>query len=495
MAIIVLILAIINYINIASASNKARFKEVCIRKTSGAQGKSIIVQFLSESYIACVISLAFGLILLVFFSSAFDNIFGKDFNLSYALKHSHIILILPIIILFVGGISGIIPAIAASFYNPIELVQQKSKLKKIGARGIFNTIQFIVAISLIICLMLIQKQLKYIKTKDFGFDKEYLLTLRLGDLDKHISAIRDILYDNPNILQVCASEGRPFEISRSGSTTIRLDGQEYKSGYLKFLKTDWNFLKTFDIPITYGRDFKKSDKNVCLINENFLKEMGFKSIDNLTIGKLKVIGVFKDIHYEKLHNDIGKLLVTYEANNTEHDELNVRISSANIHETIEYMESVFKSFDPHFMFYYEFYDDFIDQLYEQEEKQAKTVKIFAFLAIFLSCLGLYGMVEFSCKQKIKEIGIRKVNGAKNLEILSMLNTGFVKWIVISFIFSCPIAWYVMRKWLENFAYKTEISWWIFGLSGIIVLVISFFTVSWQTFQTARRNPIESLRYE
>lgn len=188
-------------------------------------------------------------------------------------------------------------------------------------------------------------------------------------------------------------------------------------------------------------------------------------------------------------------MVNYQVNEGELDDMCVRISSTNINKTIEYIKSIMQSFDPHFKVEYQFYNEFIDSLYKQEEKQAQTIKIFALIAILLSCLGLYGMVEFTCKQKTKEIGIRKVNGARVSEILNMLNAEFVKWVVVAFVIACPVSWYIMNKWLEDFGYRTELSWWVFALAGGIAISIALFAVSWQSWWAARRNPVEALRYE
>lgn len=273
-AIIILILAILNYINLSTAANKERFKEICIRKTSGAASRSIILHFILESYIACIISVILGFILLFFFQSSFKDIFGKEFNVFQSFRHTHLPLVLPAVIFVVGGLAGYFPALTASLHNPVELVQGQHRIKSSGTRGIFNSVQFFVAISLIICLIFLSKQLNYVRTTDFGFDKEYLLSYPLGELDEHVSAIRDKLKEYPYISEVCASEGRPFKLPLSGNTDIRANGKDMDSGHLSFLFSDWNFLKTYNIPLLLGRDFRKTDQNVCLINENFYHEMG-----------------------------------------------------------------------------------------------------------------------------------------------------------------------------------------------------------------------------
>jgi len=246
-----------------------------------------------------------------------------------------------------------------------------------------------------------------------------------------------------------------------------------------------------------GRDFRPTDKNVCIINETFYKSLNWDNIENKNIWGANVIGVISDIHYEDLHQKIGNIQLYFNVNNSNQNFalINIRIANENIPETLKTIKSVFQEYDSEVDLNYQFYNDKVDQLYRQEENQAKAISTFAFIAIFLSCLGLYGKIEFSSRSRIKEIGIRKVNGAKVFEIIALLNKDFVQWIVIAFVIAIPVTYYAMGIWLQNFAYKTELNWWIFALAGIITLSIALLTISWQSWRAATQNPVEALRYE
>lgn len=493
-AIIILFLAIFNFVNLTTAFNNERHKEICIRKTSGARNKTVFYQFLKESYLSGLIALFLGLLFANLLSPIFKELFNKEINVFSALSTPQVLITIISIFIFVGGVTSIIPALVVSKFNPIDLLQQKIKLKNANVRGIFNTIQILVTISLIICVIVITKQIHYVKTKDVGFNKEFLLEINLqGKTQAKAAVIKEKLLNYPQIINASGSHGRPFGTYSSGSGSWDNDGVEYKIENIVHMNTDSSFLSTFDLKLIMGRNFWPTDHGACIINEKTYKHLQLDGIEGKTIWDSEIVGVVEDFHFKNMHTELGFIQLRYEPENISH--LNIRISGQDIPGTLDKIQSTLKEFDPGITFEPRFYDDWINTMYQKEEKQAKAIKIYAIMALILSCLGLLGMAEFSTIKRTKEIGVRKVNGAKIIQVLAMLNTDFVKWVSIAFILSCPVAYYFMANWLENFAYKTDISWWVFLMSGIIVLAFTILTVSWQSWRAASRNPVEALRYE
>ena len=493
-ALIILVLATLNYVNLSTAFNNERFKEICIRKTSGARTKTIFYQFVGESYIAFFIAIVLSLVIASFLSPIFKELFNREIDLFEALKEPRLLLAIMVIFFVVGLISGFIPALAVSKFNPVDLLQRKMSLKNSGFRGVYNTIQISVTVVLIICLFIINKQIRYVKTKDVGFDKELLLEVALqGKTNGKIGVIKERLLNNPQIVSTSGTHGLPFSTYSSGSGTWTSDSVEYKIDYLVSMNTDTSFLSTFGLNLVMGRNFLPTDKTVCIINKRTYDYLQLNTIEGKDIWGKKIVGVVEDFHFRKMYEEMGFIQLNYMPEQVSH--LNIKIAGNNIHETIEYIQSTLKEFEPSMSFHPRFYDDWINTMYQREEKQAKAIEIYSFIALFLSCLGLLGMAEFSSVKRTKEIGIRKVNGAKVSEILSMLNKDFVKWVAIAFVLACPIAYYAMSKWLENFAYKTTLSWWVFALAGVLALGIALLTVSFQSWKAATRNPVEALRYE
>lgn len=259
------------------------------------------------------------------------------------------------------------------------------------------------------------------------------------------------------------------------------------------MNTDTSFLSTFGIKLIQGRNFRPTDNNVCIINEKTYKYLQLDEMDGKTIWDSKIVGVVEDFHFKNMHQKLGFMQLRYAPDDVSH--LNIRINSSDVPAALNVIKRTLKEFDPALNFEPVFYNDWINAMYHKEEKQAKAIIIYAVIALLLSSLGLLGLARFSAIRRTKEIGIRKANGAKVREILAMLNSGFVKWVVIAFVIACPVAYYAMNKWLEDFAYKTNLSWWVFALSGTLVLGTSLLTVSWQSWRAATSNPVEALRYE
>lgn len=494
--LIIFILAILNFINLSTATNIERLKEVCIRKTSGAHNSTIIAQFLTESYIICGVAILLALLLIPIGTPIFNNILGKNFEILPVLANFKIMGLFVIGFLLIGFTAGLLPAIMVSKFNPVQLVSSELSSGKNNIRGLFNTAQFTVSIVLIICLIFVNKQITFVKTTNFGFNTEYLINFELdGRASNNEDAIIEKLLDNPNIISATASNGKPFEIWSTGSGSFKSDGEAIAVQNVSHIPVSQSFIKTFQIPLIMGRDFRATDQNVCIINKHFMKELNWDDIENKNIWAAKVIGVIDDIHFRSLHTKIDKLQLQYKTEDVSLHLISARINSNDLYSSINHISSVINEFEPGLKVKIEFYDEVINQLYQVENKQAELIRIFAIVAILLSCLGLFGMVEFAGKKRIKEIGIRKINGAKINEILMLLNKDFTLWIIVAFIVACPIAYLIMNSWLDSFAYKTALSWWVFALAGLTTILIAIATISWQTIALARRNPVEALRYE
>ncbi len=493
-ATIILLLAIINYVNLNTAFNNERYKEICIRKTSGARRGTIFIQFLKESYISCFIASFLAVIVASLISPLFEDLFGREIVIWEALKKQQVLLSVFLLLLTVGGIAGVLPAWSIARFNPIDLLQRRMKMKSLTLRGFYNAFQLSVTICLIIGLIIIVKQINYVKTKDVGFNKECLLNIRLlGKTYSNSKVIKEMLFKYPNIINVSGTTGRPFGIYGTSSGSWNSDSIEYRIENMSNLGVDTSFLSTFGIELIKGRNFRATDREACIINEKMYKKLRLNTIDGQTIWGANIVGVVKDFHFKKMYDELGFIQLKYTPNKSSH--LNIKIRGIDIHKTLGIIKSTLREFEPKADFNPVFYDDWINEMYQKEERQAKAIKIFATIALVLSCLGLLGFAKFLAEKRTKEIGIRKVNGATISEVMTMLNRDFVKWVAIAFVIATPIAYFAMHKWLENFAYKTNLSWWIFALAGVLALGIALLTVSFQSWKAATKNPVESLRYE
>ena len=345
--------------------------------------------------------------------------------------------------------------------------------------------------------------MKYVKGKDLGMKTDQVLILpSVGNNKVNYPVFKEELLKNPNILNVTASNrvvGENF-----WRNTILFEGQETGSQFvIPFLITDYNFTEFYQLEIVKGRSFSKEfkrdgEEGSYLINESLVREMGYKD----PIGKQmrfaqtqmgEIIGVVKDFHFQSLHKSIEPM--AFYVGQNELNEISVKVNPATISATLKSIEKTWKSFRPDRSFSYQFLDEQFARSYDNDTKTMKLVLVFTILSIILSSLGLFGLIAFVSEQRTKEIGVRKVNGAKISEIMAMLGKSYVIWGIIGFAIACPTAYYAMHKWLESFAYKTDLSWWLFALAGLLALGIALLTVSWQSWKAATRNPVEALRYE
>jgi putative ABC transport system permease protein len=498
--VIILTLASINYINLTLAQQKRRNKEIGIRKTVGAGKNDIITGLITESIVITLLAFLCALIFVEVTLPYFSHIFSSRLSLQPLLLFPLNIIIITSV-LVIGAIAGLIPSLILSSFNPVKIFSGNAWILtgKGGMRNVLTVFQFTVSIALIFCLIVIQKQISFVKHKDLGFNKEQLLSVDLphgvGFNPTKTGVLINELKQNSNILDISASYGAPGKISLSMGSGI-----PGKDGHIRCIIADSTFVKTFGIHLISGRSLLPGDiGKACMINESAYKYYGWNNLVNKIYnngrkGGFEVIGVVKDFHFSSLREPIEPACIMF-VSDAPINTLSIRMKSGSVGETMNCINKTWKKIVPDYPLKYHFYDDFFNEMYIKEEQLAQTIGLFATLAISISCMGILGLVIFASERRAKEIGIRKVHGAKVSGLMYMLNKDFLKWVLLSSVIALPLGWYAMNRWLQDFAYKTDINWWVYLLAGLSALLIAFLTVSWQTWRTVKRNPIEVLRYE
>jgi putative ABC transport system permease protein len=475
---------------------------VGIRKVVGADRAHIIKQFYGESIVSSLIALFIALILVYLFLPVFNELSGKPLSLDFS-GNLHFLIGIAAITVLTGMISGSYPALFLSSFQPIIVLKgilnlgtpRGGTLRKILVVG-----QFTFTVILIVATIIIYKQLDYIRNKDLGFDKDHMVYFfSAGDLVRNTEGAKSELLENPNILSVTKASVPITTIG--GSSNINWEGKNPEETILMHpIYVDYDYLKTFKMEMAQGRFFDKkftTDNSNYVINETAAKVMGIPE----PVGKRfwwgdregTIIGVIKDFHHNSLHSEIKpSVLRIYRG----YMSICVRISSENVPETLKFLEAKWDKFvKGRYPFSYKFLDETIDTFYEDERRLGTIFQYFTFLAIFIACLGLFGLASFMAEQRTKEIGIRKVFGASAAGVVLILSKEFVKWVFISIIISLPLVWYIMSRWLQDFPYRTGIGIWTFLLAGGITLFIALSTVSYQSIKAANTNPVDTLKYE
>jgi putative ABC transport system permease protein len=509
--VLILLLACINYINLSVSLFTKRQKNTSIHKICGAFKANVFNRNFAETLMVILISFAVAILLLALLQPLFVKIVGKQVNFHFsepAVQGFTATLLLGTVLL-----CGIYPAFVLSNFNPLGLVE-KFRLKSSKNKGLKTmvVIQNIISILLVICTIGILKQMNFIQSKELGFNSDKIVYVRLrGQIQKHIIAAKQEIASLSGVEQVALKDCPPFD-SRNNTTVIvwRDKGELKNSGENTFFgsettRIDDDFFEMLDVKFVQGRNFDhaiSSDKTAYIINEAAVRQMNLSEPIGTEFALYQrwgtIVGVIEDTYFKTLHREIEPQ-VFHMYNNIERESyfsvLNIKLSGDQFQKTLSQVEEIWTKFNPGIPFSYHFLNERYEALYKSDKQIATMVKIFSILAVFIACLGLFGQSILATENRIKEIGVRKVNGAKVSEILAMLNMDFIKWVVIAFVAACPIAYYAMNKWLENFAYKTNLSWWIFALAGILALGIALLTVSWQSWRAATRNPVEALRYE
>lgn len=521
LAMLILIIACINYMNLATARAGTRAKEIGLRKVVGAKKNNIVKQFLSESVLFAFFALLISILIVGLFLPVFNEISGKELSMNME-QNKFLFLSILGITLLTGILSGSYPALFLSSFEPNQILKRTLSDKKFGTstasiRKGLVVFQFVLTIVLIVSTTTVYRQMSFIKNRSLGFEKDYLIYAQLrseGNLWEQYDAqkawlkyktLKNELEQNLDILEVSSATCLPF--GEMGGEFGNLDWEGKDPEYqvsINHMAVDPHFLKTFQLEMIEGRflsDEFPSDSQNFILNEAAIKATGLES----PVGKRfrlldkegKITGVIKDFHFAPLHEEIKPLvlhMMPYQYWMYQ-NYVFVRISADNISRTIGSIEKMWDSAIPEYPFEFHFLDDTIDARYRSEQRLEMILRIFTFLAISISCFGLFGLVSFTAEQRTKEIGIRKVLGASMGSIVRLLSKEYVVLVALANIIAWPVAYFVMTRWLKNFAYRTEIGFVTFLFSGFVALIIAILTICFQSIKAALANPVDSLRYE
>lgn len=509
-ALFILLIACINYMNLSTARSALRAKEIGIRKVIGAQRQEIIKQFLGESVLITWVALVFAGVLTWLLLPYINSISHLSLSFSSLLQWKILIgvLLLPFI---VGLMSGIYPAIFMSSFRPVQVLKGLLKVGSgnVSFRQILVVIQFSVSIILIVATTVVFQQLRYIQTKSLGFNKDFILTTTYpSTLTKQFESFRNELLSNTGVKEIGRSSRIPSGrlLDASGAQVVENGKTQPVNFELKFLSTDYGFIPTYGMQLVAGRNFSRdfiTDTANYIINETAVQQLGWKNAQNavgkdLIYGgvKGKVIGIVHDFHFESLHQKIIPLLFSLPSpKNLYYNNMSIKINGNNVPASISAIADTWHKYLPEVPFDYTFLDQRFQKLYQSEQQQSQLFTIFSCLAIFIACLGLFGLSAFTISQRVKEIGIRKVLGANITQIVVELSRSFMILVGIAALIALPIAGVLMHKWLQDFAFRIGLSWWVFLMAGVLAIIIAFITISFQAVKAANVNPVKNLRSE
>ncbi|GEO09221.1 ABC transporter permease [Segetibacter aerophilus] len=503
-AVFIMLIACINFINLTTARSAERAKEVGIRKVVGAAKTQLSGQFIGESIMLCLIAFVITVLLSAILLPSFNTLAGKTISTG-VFARPLLILGLFLAAIGIGLLAGIYPALVLSSFKPVVVLKGRFATgnKGIALRKGLVIAQFTISIVLIISTIVVYNQMTYMRNQELGFNKERMLIIDTnGDPNK--KAFQQSIASLPNVVSTATSSSVPGGGNPGAYSEVENVRGELQIANLDLYFVDFDYINQFKIKMVAGRAFSREfgtdTTQAMVLNEAAVKMFGYSSPE-AAVGKRfkqwgregKIIGVMKDFHFKGLQQPIKPLSMRIEPDNS--GLVSVNLSSANLPSTIAAIESKWKTFIPNRPFSYYFLDEFFDKQYRTEERFGKLFLNFAILAIIISCLGLLGLASYSTMQRTKEIGIRKVLGASVSGIVNLLSKEFLTLVIISFVIAAPIAWYFMYKWLQDFAYHTSISVWVFGLAGLSALAIALLTVSFQAIKAAVMNPVKSLRTE
>jgi len=517
-ALFVLVIACFNFINLATARSFRRAKEIGVRKVVGADRKQLIFQFIGETVLLSVFSMVLATAATLFIVPLLNRFTEKsiEFNLFANPVLALIILGSGVVI---GMLAGIYPALILSGFQPIKVLKN---IKLVGSgstswlRHALVVIQFSLSVLLIVSTIIVFRQTKYLNSKDLGFNKEQVIYFQVRDSlvsnPKTLETFKSELRNNPNIVSVTSGYGLPGDLF--AGETVTLPGKEGKEVGCNNFLGDYDYVKTLGLRIIAGRDFSRQMstdvKEAFLVNETAIKEWGFGTPEKAIgqpiywnewqptdttqpVKKGKIIGVVQDFHYKNLRERVTPSVIQLYPQVTY--TVAAKIKTGDVKTTLGFINSKWNQFVPAYPLDYKFMDESYGLMNKSEEKLSDLLWIFTLMAIFIGCMGLFGLAAFSAEQRTKEIGIRKVLGANVFNIMGLLSKNFLMMVLISAVIAFPIAWWAMNKWLEDFPYRVNIGWWVFGIALIAALLIALITVSFQSVKAATANPVKSLRTE
>jgi len=506
MALIVLLIACINFMNLATAKATQRAKEVGLRKVIGSRKNQLITQFLSESMILAFIAMIAGLFLTLFLLPFVNNIVGQEINLEFS---SRLILGIVSMTLLTGFIAGSYPAFFLSSFNPVNVMKgihgSDNRTRIALFRKTLTVVQFSISIFFIIAAISIYRQMAFANSRDMGIDKNNIILLDMrGELKEKYETVKTALLRQPSISSVTSIDIPPLIAWNNTTDDVEWDGMDPNSRLSFSIKTvDYDFLNTFDAEMASGRFFSKSHitdaSDAYVINETAAEAMGLDSPlgtgTSLWGVEGKIIGLVKDFHIASLRRDISPLILRVRANKANYVCIRIMPGSGHMMGAIESIRETFADIIPAYPFSYSFLADEYNGMYANENLTGAITLCITILMIIISCLGLLGLASFMAEQKRKEIGVRKVLGASVNQIVSMLSNDFIKRILISNVIAWPVAYYFVNRWLGDFAYRIDLRFDVFVYAALISIVLALATVSYQSIRAASANPIDSLKYE
>jgi putative ABC transport system permease protein len=499
-AILILLLACVNFINLSTARSANRAREVGVRKLLGSSRGYLVAQFLSESIILTFVATLIAVFTTWALLPEFNQLSGK-----HLIVTPHLMLYLVpglfILVIAIGGLAGTYPAFVLSAFKPINVLKGKimGSVQGVRLKGMLVVFQFSISVFLIIGTLVIYNQLKYIQSRDLGFNREQVLVVRNGRfLGEQAKIFKQMVKQLPGVENATLSTYLPTSLARA-STILFKDPIQKQALSTQFWKVDADYLNTLGMKLASGRNFSDqmpTDSSAIIINETAARQLGFADPlnQNMYEGRTKyhIIGVIKDFNFESLRSNVTPLAFTLKYNR---GKVAIRVNAANIPALIDQVGNIWRKLSPGHPFTYSFMDEDFNTIYNTEQRIGTIFIVFTSLAIIIACLGLFGLAAYAAAQRTKEIGIRKVLGADVVVIAAMLSKDFVRLVCIAILIASPLAWYAMNKWLQSFAYRVTLHWYIIALAGLAALLIAFITVSYQSVKAAIANPVKSLRSE
>ncbi|MBC3539865.1 ABC transporter permease [Rufibacter sediminis] len=515
-AVFILLIACFNFVNLATAKSLQRAKEVGVRKTLGASRQQLLGQFLSETLLLTFISVVFAAALTSLLLPSLNEFTDKDMHFN-VFSQPDLLLLLFLLVVVVGVLAGFYPALVLSGFRPVSVlkgavVSDGGPGKTPWLRHGLIVVQFSLSIFLIICALVVYQQVQYLHHKDLGFNKDQILffPMRGDNMFSNYETFKQELAKSPAVASVSIGYGFPGDATAGDGIELVKNGERVHHG-VTHLMVDYDYLTTLGLELVAGRGFSKdmpTDKDAAfLINETAVKELGFGSPDKAlgksmewkmwldadTIKKGQVIGVVKDFHFKSLFDKVDPtVLQIFPGANWK---VAVKMKSTNVAAGISHVKQVWDTFSPEYPLEYKFMDENFEVMYKAEDKLKSLLWIFTGMAIFVGCLGLFGLAAYAAEKRKKEIGIRKILGAKTSSIVTLLSRDFLKLVLLAAVIAIPLAWYAMRKWLEDFAYRIDIPVWAFAVAVLLAGLVALLTVSYQALRAATLNPVKNLRMD
>lgn len=507
-ALFILVIACINFMNLATARMSGRAKEVGLRKSIGALRGSLILQFLSESLLTVIFSMALAVGLVLLTLPVFNQLADKQLQATF-LTRPEVIFLLAALTLLVGVLAGAYPAFYFSGFQPVKVLKGATgtSFKKSLLRNGLVVFQFTASMVLIVGTIVIYRQMDYIRKKDIGYNREQMLVINNTDqLGDRTQSFKNDLLGMSGVKNITVTGFLPTSYYRSNQSFFPTPALDIKGAIsMQQWEVDENYVPTMNMKITEGRNFDKTmgtETHAVILNEAAARFLGGKVLDRLlyniedektgALRIFKVIGVVKDFNFSSLREEVKPLALLYKNNNAA---MTLRLQSSNLSALMEQIKDRWSAQSPGLPFEYSFMNDDFNSFYKGEEKIADIFTVFASLALFIGCMGLFGLATFTAEQRTKEIGIRKVLGASSAAIVTLLSRDFLKLVLIALLIAGPLAYYFMNHWLQDFAYRIKMEWWMFAAAGLTTGVIALLTVGWQAIKAAVANPVKSLRTE